>query len=878
MEKVNSPNLSLHTEKTTTPMIKQYLAIKDTQPDAILFYRMGDFYEMFFDDAILAAKELEITLTSRDKKAKNPVPMCGVPVKACNAYLTKLISKGYRVAICEQVEDPKETKNIVKREIVRIITPGMVLDETLLDEKTNNYTASIIIEKEMCGLAYVDISTGSFKITEGKIEDILNEYKKIAPNETILPEFLSKEAVFEKIKNIANQRLINIKPNNSFNFKEARENLISHFNTRSLEGFGCENLKFAISAAGGLLTYIYETQFRKIKHINNIETYFLKDYLFIDDTSFQNLEITKNLITKKKEGSLLEAIDKTVTAMGGRELVNWLRYPLLNQEKIEARLDAISEAKDKSYLCERIKSILKESYDIERLVSKISMHRASPRDFIALKQSFSYIPRFFTILSEFKKPFFSLKEEAKIVETVNNLTTLIDNAFIEEPPHSINEGGFIKKGFNEELDEFISISQDGKKFIAGIIQKEKERTNLSTLKIGYNKVFGYYIEVSKSQADRVPDHYIRKQTLVNAERFITDEIKDWETKILNADDIRIKLECDFFFKIRDEVTKYSDAIMKLAKFIGKIDLILNLAYVANEYNYCRPTINEQGVIKIKEARHPVIEQNLSASSYVPNDIEMDNDKNQILIITGPNMAGKSTVLRQTAIIVLMAQIGSFVPSTSANISITDKIFTRIGALDNLSQGQSTFMIEMEETANILNNATPKSLVIMDEIGRGTSTFDGFSIAWAIAEYLHNLKDVGVKTLFATHYHEMTMLTETKSRIKNYNIAVKEIDEKIVFLRKLVEGGTNKSYGIQVGALAGIPAEVIKKAKTILKDIEKRNITIFSENFTKNSVEEEFDFKNAYKSIQSKISEININNMTPIEAMKYLSDLKRDLCT
>ena len=878
MEKVNSPNLSLHTEKTATPMIKQYLAIKDTQPDAILFYRMGDFYEMFFDDAILAAKELEITLTSRDKKAKNPIPMCGVPVKACNAYLTKLISKGYRVAICEQVEDPKETKNIVKREIVRIITPGMVLDETLLDEKTNNYTASIIIEKEMCGLAYVDISTGSFKITEGKIEDILNEYKKIAPNETILPEFLSKEAVFEKIKNIANKRLINIKPNNSFNFKEARENLISHFNTRSLEGFGCENLKFAISAAGGLLTYIYETQFRKIKHINNIETYFLKDYLFIDDTSFQNLEITKNLITKKKEGSLLEAIDKTVTAMGGRELVTWLRYPLLNQEKIEARLDAISEAKDKSYLCERIKSILKESYDIERLVSKISMHRASPRDFIALKQSFSYIPRFFTILSEFKKPFFSLKEEAKIVETVNNLTTLIDNAFIEEPPHSINEGGFIKKGFNEELDEFISISQDGKKFIAGIIQKEKERTNLSTLKIGYNKVFGYYIEVSKSQADRVPEHYIRKQTLVNAERFITDEIKDWETKILNADDIRIKLECDFFFKIRDEVTKHNDAIMKLAKFIGKIDLILNLAYIANEYNYCRPTINEQGVIKIKEARHPVIEQNLSQSSYVPNDIEMDNDKNQILIITGPNMAGKSTVLRQTAIIVLMAQIGSFVPSTSANISITDKIFTRIGALDNLSQGQSTFMIEMEETANILNNATPKSLVIMDEIGRGTSTFDGFSIAWAIAEYLHNLRDVGVKTLFATHYHEMTMLTETKSRIKNYNIAVKEIDEKIVFLRKLVEGGTNKSYGIQVGALAGIPAEVIKKAKTILKDIEKRNITIFSENFTKNSIEEEFDFKSAYKSIQSKISEININNMTPIEAMKYLSDLKRDLCT
>ena len=864
----------LSSQQNHTPMMRQYLAIKENYTDAIVFYRMGDFYEMFLDDAILASKELEITLTSRDKKVANPVPMCGIPVKACDTYLTKLINKGHKVAICEQVEDPKETKNIVKREVVRIVTPGMLLDETLLDEKTNNYTASIFIKEEMAGLAYVDISTGDFKVTEGTPKTILDEYKRVAPSETILPNFCKGNSALKNIETTCGKQLINFKENESFNFKTAKENLISHFKTRSLEGFGCENLKLAISAAGALLSYIDETQLRKIKHINNIETYFLNDYLFIDNTSYQNLEIARNLITKKKEGSLLYVIDKTVTAMGGRKLKSCLRYPLLNIDKIEKRLDAVSEAKDKKYLCERVRTLLKECYDLERLISKISMNRANPRDFIALKNSLMNMPRLFLLLSEFSSSYLLFENKELLLETIKKIINTIEITIVDEPPILLNEGGVIKKGFDEKLDELIDISQNGKKFIASLAKEEKEKTNLSSLKIGFNKVFGYYIEVSKSQAEKVPSNYIRKQTLTNAERFITEEIKNWESKIINAEDLRIKLENEIFIRIRKEITTHTETIMSLAKYIAKIDFVLSLAYIAKEYNYCRPKINENGIIDLKDARHPIIELTLSDINYIPNSVKMDCDENQVLIITGPNMAGKSTVLRQTAIAVLMAQIGSFVPAKSANIGITDKIFTRIGALDNLSQGQSTFMVEMEETANILNNATSKSLVIMDEIGRGTSTFDGFSIAWSVAEYLHDLKGLGVKTLFATHYHEMTMLDKTKKRIKNYNIAVKEINDEIVFLRKLVKGGTNKSYGIQVASIAGVPVSVINKAKKILNDIEKRDIKLFSDNFIIDEKIEEFDFKNAYKNISLKLDALDINNITPIEAIKILSDLKK----
>ncbi|MBW2407948.1 MAG: DNA mismatch repair protein MutS, partial [Deltaproteobacteria bacterium] len=798
-----------------TPMIEQYLSIKEKYTDTILFYRMGDFYEMFFEDAEIASKTLEITLTSRNKKDENPIPMCGVPYKAAKGYIARLIDQGYKVAICDQVEDPALAKGLVKREVVRVITPGMILDNEMLDEKSDNYVLALARDDDAAGLSYLDISTGVFRVTESRdMNSIVDEALRISPSEILLPESSKSDRFFSSILNAMADRSITFISDTAFKFARGRERLVDQFKTFSLEGFGCEHLKAGVRAAGALVFYIGETQKQKIEHLSSIESYSLSNYLIVDDISFRNLEINKNILSGSRQGTLLGIMDRTVTAMGGRLLKRWIRSPLMDVPEIESRQHAVGEAKDKISIRRNIREKLKLVHDLERLGSKIVMGQSNARDLVALKNSLNTLPDIWSLLSNLNSELFKCHQN---IDNLCELADLVESAIREDAPPTINEGGIIKTGYNAELDELISISRDGKKWLARLEAKEKDVTGINTLKVRYNKVFGYFIEIPKARSEDVPLHYVRKQTLVNAERYITDELKKYETKVLGAEDQRAVLEYDLFNQIRDEVIKNNAAIQQVAHFLARSDCLLNLAEVADQNDYHRPEFNANGYILIEDGRHPVVEKMITGERFVPNTIQMDDTENQILVITGPNMAGKSTVLRQVALMVLLAQMGSFIPAARASISITDRIFTRVGALDNLSQGQSTFMVEMQETANILNSATQRSLVIMDEIGRGTSTFDGLSIAWAVAEYLHDLKGHGVKTLFATHYHELTELARLKPRSKNYNIAVKEWNDEIIFLRKLVEGGTNRSYGIQVARLAGIPGPVIQRAKKILYD-------------------------------------------------------------
>jgi DNA mismatch repair protein MutS len=859
-------------------MIKQYLAIKDEYPDAILFYRMGDFYEMFFEDAEIASRILDITLTSRNKKEESPVPMCGVPHRAVQGYIARLIEQGCKVAVCDQVEDPAEAKGLVRREVVRVITPGMIIDSEFLDERSNNFVLAFAHFEDLSAIAYLDISTGTFRVTEAKdLRALIDETMRISPSEILLPDSAKTDARYTSIIHALSEKSISYLEDRAFEFKPGYERLTDQFKTISLEGFGCEDLKSGIRAAGAVIFYVRETQKQETEHLARLESYSVENHLILDELSCRNLELERNIRTGTRRGTLLGIIDRTMTSMGARLLKIWLRYPLIDTESIERRHDAVQEAKHSDKIRRKIREGLKSVYDIERVGNKIVMGRANARDLTALKQSLRMLPEIWNLLSEFKTQLFQPPEN---LAKLNELSDLIDNAIREDAPLTINEGGIIKPGYNQELDELVKISRDGKSWLAELEVREKDKTGIAALKVRFNKVFGYYIEVPKSRASDVPNHYVRKQTLVNAERYITDELKSFELKVLGAEDQRATLEYEIFNAMRQQVIQHNSSIQNVARFLAVLDCLTNLAEVANQNGYRRPQMTTDGCIFIEDGRHPVVEKMITGERFVPNTIRMDDPKNQILIITGPNMAGKSTVLRQVALLVIMAQMGSFIPARKASVSITDRIFTRVGALDNLSQGQSTFLVEMQETANILNNATQQSLVIMDEIGRGTSTYDGLSIAWAVAEYLHDLHNTGVKTLFATHYHELTELAHKKPRVKNYNIAVKEWNEEIIFLRKLVEGGTNRSYGIQVARLAGIPIQVIDRAKKILYNIEngerELNDVLIQDEIDKISEKNPMQlnlFRKPDKLILERLNTVDIAKMTPMEAINFLNDLQ-----
>ncbi|MFO7839244.1 MAG: DNA mismatch repair protein MutS [Desulfosalsimonadaceae bacterium] len=863
-----------------TPMIRQYLEIKEQYGSYILFYRMGDFYEMFFDDAEIASRELEITLTARNKHEEESVPMCGVPVKAAEGYIGRLIDKGYKVAVCDQTEDPAQAKGLVKRDVVRVVTPGMVINSDLLEEKANNFVIALCMGEKGGGIASLDVSTGTFRLAESENRKaVFEEALRVGPSEIVLPEGAHRDPAYEGIADAFAATAQTFLEDESFDYTSARSRLIEQFRTHSLEGFGCEYSRLGVAAAGALLYYLRETQKQDISHLYRLETYHLDNCLLIDAVSRRNLELEKNLRTGAREGTLLGVVDATVTAMGGRLLRHWLRYPLQDPEAIAERLDAVEEAKSSLTVRKSLRTYLQSVADMERLGSKIAMGQANARDLLALKRSVKMLPAIAEELAGFAAPLFCWDKSlyAPLMEAAD----LIDAAIDPEPPPTLHEGGIIRRGYSGELDELIAIATEGKSYLAELEAGERERTGIQSLKVSYNKVFGYYIEVSKTRAESVPADYIRKQTLVNAERYITEDLKSFEAKVLGAQEKRAALEYEIFCDVRAKVVARQAEIAACARFIARLDCLLNLAEKADQNQYVRPLLSCQGATAISQGRHPVVEKLIAAERFVPNSVFLDQNQNQVMIITGPNMAGKSTVLRQVALIVLMAHMGSFVPAESAEIAVTDRIFTRVGALDNLSHGQSTFLVEMQETANIINNATPNSLVIMDEIGRGTSTYDGLSIAWAVAEYLHDLRGVGVKTLFATHYHELTELARTKQRVKNFNITVREANDEIVFLHRLAAGAANRSYGIQVARLAGIPEGVVRRSKKILANIE--NTGYPHEDAQPEKAEDEDPgqgavqlglFRTPEQAVIDKLREIDISSITPMEAINYLHALQQ----
>ncbi len=812
-----------------TPMLLQYLEIKEQHQDTFLFYRMGDFYEMFFEDAVIASKILGITLTSRNKKTDAvQVPMCGIPYHALQGYLGKLIKAGKRVAICEQVEDPAVAKGIVKREVVRVVSPGVITDELLLDDKSNNYigslTAKDVGNNRLFGVSFLDVSTGEFLVGEfldpgETAEAVLDQLTRFTPSELLVPRNSGKH-IYQLIQTataLLPDVCVTERDSHVYHQDDAARLLHDHFGVVTLDGFGCTSFSTGISAAAALLEYIQDTQKTAIDHIEKLTPIDTEAILQIDDSSRRNLELTQTLIGAGKQGSLLSVLDFTCTPMGARLLKQNLLSPLQEPRRINNRLDAVTYFFKNSPLRKELRALLERVYDLERLNSRMILGSGNGRDMLAMKSSLGNLPDIHNLLTDCNT--IKLIDITEQLDTLSDLCALLESSISHEAPVGTREGNLIKKGYNSELDELLHLLRDGKQLILDLEAKERESTGIAKLKIGFNKVFGYFIEVSKIQADKVPDHYIRKQTLVNAERFITPELKDFETKVLGAEDKRVDLEYQLFTEIRTRLADSSSRILHTAHLLAQVDFLSASAEIAHKYNYRRPEIHDGEEISIKEGRHPVIERSLPSGKFVPNDVHLDQSNDEVLIITGPNMAGKSTVLRQTALIVLMAQMGCYVPAEHARIGVVDRIFTRVGAMDDLRRGQSTFMVEMSETANILNNATEKSLVILDEIGRGTSTFDGLSIAWAVAEDLVQKNDRGVKTLFATHYHELTELASTHERVQNFSIAVREWQGNIIFLHKLVKGGTSRSYGIQVAALAGVPDHVVKRAEEILKDIE-----------------------------------------------------------
>ncbi|PIE59910.1 MAG: DNA mismatch repair protein MutS [Desulfobulbus propionicus] len=812
-----------------TPMLRQYLEIKEEYPDTILFYRMGDFYEMFFDDAETSSQILGITLTSRSSKdEKNKVPMCGIPYHALSNYLGKMIEAGYRVAICEQVEDPKQAKGIVKREVIKIVSPGVTTDEQILDEKSNCFVCALTKPAKIqnLGISFLDVSTGDFYLAEapntssGQTE-LIDLISRFQPAEILIQEEAEEQQdLIQSIQAGLERICITTRPAIHFEMQTARSTLLEHFQTTNLAGFGCEKLAAGIKAAGALLAYIRDTQKASLSHIRNIQAVDREGILVIDESSRRNLELIETIIGGKRDGSLLSVLDYTQTPMGARILKKRLLFPLHDRQHIEKRLEAVQELVHSPALIKDCSPLLANIFDLERLCSRLIMGQGNARDMLGLKNSLAQLPQLKSTLERCSS--FLLQDISTGLDTLDDIHDLIGAAIREDAPVSLREGRLICEGYNEKLDNLLYLLRNDKQLILNLEAKEQERTGIAKLKVGYNKVFGYFFEVSRTQAEQIPDDFIRKQTLVNAERFITPELKELEQSIVTAHEERLEIEYRLFSEIKDTIVANSTRILETAKQLARIDFLLSLAQAAVQHRYNKPQFNENGIIHYTEGRHPVIERSLEAGQFVPNDLTLDQDNQQLIIITGPNMAGKSTVLRQTALIVLMAHIGSFVPAASADLCLIDRIFTRVGAMDDLRRGQSTFMVEMNETANILNNATSNSLVILDEIGRGTSTYDGLAIAWAVAEDLVNKDQIGIKTLFATHYHELTELAKKHIRVQNTSIGVREWNDTIIFLHKLVQGGANRSYGIQVASLAGVPKRVTRRASSILTAIESGN--------------------------------------------------------
>lgn len=874
-----------------SPMMQHYLQTKEEYPDCILFYRLGDFYEMFFEDAKIVSRELELTLTGKSCGQEERAPMCGVPFHAYESYMNRLVAKGYKVAICEQMEDPKQAKGMVRREVIRVVTPGTNINEQALDEGKNNYIMCIVSLSDQFGVATADITTGDFFVTEvDSKRRLLDEIYKFSPTEMVCNEALFMSGLdIDDLKNRVGIVLYSLE-NWYFDDSLCENTLKEHFRVNSLEGLGLADLECGMIASGSLLKYLYETQKNSLEQISAIHPYTTGKFMVLDSSTRRNLELVETLREKAKRGSLLWVLDKTKTAMGARMLRSFVEQPLIEKEEIEGRLDAIEELMQRAIDREELREYLNPVYDLERLLTRITYQSANPRDLTAFKSSIGMIPHIRGILLELQSK--EIQGICEDMDTLEDLYTLIDAAIEEEPPITVREGGIIKDGYHEEIDRLREAKSQGKNWLAELEAKEREKTGIKNLKIKFNKVFGYYLEVTNSFKDLVPDYYTRKQTLTNAERYITPELKEMEDMILGAEDKLVQLEYELFRELREQIAKNVVRIQKTAKALAKIDVFASLALISEQNHYCRPSLNQNGRIDIKNGRHPVVEKMINNDMFIANDTYLDNQKNRISVITGPNMAGKSTYMRQTALIVLMAQIGCFVPAETADIGIVDRIFTRVGASDDLASGQSTFMVEMTEVANILRNATGNSLLILDEIGRGTSTFDGLSIAWAVVEHISNPKLLGAKTLFATHYHELTELEGKLDNVNNYCIAVKEKGDDIVFLRKIVKGGADKSYGIQVAKLAGVPDSVIERAKEIAEELGRHDIVDFTEILSnkKNSATKKkkehldevdltqmslFDAVNDNDIIEE-LKEIDVGNLTPIEALNKLYELQNKI--
>jgi len=865
-----------------TPMMRQYREIKRQYEDAILFFRLGDFYEMFFDDAKIAAQELDIVLTSREAGKGKKVPMAGVPYHAAESYISKLIRRGYKIAICEQVEDPETAKGLVRREVVRVITPGTVMENELLEDKSNNFLVALAREGDRVGLAVVDYSTGEFMVTEFSPPNVENktrdEIGRLSPAECLVGPGVAGDRQFTA--NLEKYGIsVTVGHEWDFSYPAAYDKLTAHFKTSSLRGFGCEDKPAAAKAAGGLLAYLEETQKSNLGHITSLKTYSTEEYMTLDGATRRNLELVARLQDSSRQGSLLWVLDRTVTAMGGRMLRAWVEMPLLDLEKVERRLEAVADMKEKGLMRVELTGLLKSIHDLERILGRVACGRAHARDLKALGQSLEVLPRVVSVLEQAgARELVSLKRELDCLEDIHQL---ISGAIVEDPPVTLKEGGLIRAGYHAEVDRWRQAQKEGKAWIASLEARERERTGIKSLKVGFNKVFGYYIEVTNPNRDLVPEDYTRKQTLANAERYITPELKEQEALILGARERLKELEYQLFVEVRDRVADQTARIQKTSRVLAELDALRSLAEVAEEHGYCRPVVHQGDEIKIKGGRHPVLEKTLNRDPFVPNDTLLDSDQNQILIVTGPNMAGKSTYLRQVALITLMAQMGSFVPADEAQVGMVDRIFTRVGASDDLSMGQSTFMVEMNEVANILNNATCRSLIILDEVGRGTSTFDGLSIAWAVVEFLHGPEGIGAKTLFATHYHELTELEEVLPGVKNYSVAVKEQGEDVIFLRKIVRGGSDRSYGIQVARLAGLPAPVVARAREILAKLERdsrgqragQEAAAAAEKGRAVFQQPTF-FEPGPNPVVEEVKQLNILAMTPLDALNTLYRLQQ----
>ena len=870
-----------------TPMMQHYLQTKKENPGCILFYRLGDFYEMFFDDAVLVSRELELTLTGKSCGMEERAPMCGIPYHALDNYLSRLVNKGYKVAICEQVEDPKEAKGMVKREVVRIVTPGTNIDNMALDETKKNYIMSIAFVADKYGIAVADVTTADFLVTELDSKKLLDEIYKYNPSEIVCNEaFLVSGFPLDEIR----ERLHLVVSSLDavyFDEKLSTDLLLKHFKTNSLESLGLREFEIGTIAAGALLKYLYEIQKSSLEHITHIRPYINGNYMMLDHATRRNLELVETLREKQKRGSLLWVLDKTKTAMGARTLRSYIEQPLNDYDEIIRRHKAIEEINRQMITREELREYLNPIYDLERIMTKVIYQTANPRDLLAFKTSIAMLPPIKSLLADYRGDL--LRQICEDLDPLEDLHALIDASISEDPPISVRDGDIIKDGYSEDIDHYRDAKTKGKQWLADLEIKEREKTGIKNLKVKYNKVFGYYLEVTNSYKDLVPDYFIRKQTLANAERYFTPELKELEDTILGAEDKLTTLEYEYFREIREHIASQIERIQKTAKAVANLDVFLSLAYVAETNHYCKPRMNKKGIIDIKSGRHPVVEKMIPNDMFIENDVYLDNQKHRVSIITGPNMAGKSTYMRQVALIVLMAQIGSFVPAKEANIGIVDRIFTRVGASDDLASGQSTFMVEMNEVANILRNATSHSLLILDEIGRGTSTFDGLSIAWAVVEYISDTKLLGAKTLFATHYHELTELEGKLDGVNNYCIAVKENGDDIVFLRKIIPGGADKSYGIQVAKLAGLPDTVIERAKQIVEELSTNDIVETARNIAAQSGDnaakkpeklDEVDLgqMSLFDTVKNddiikELEELDITNITPMEALNKLDELQ-----